>query len=144
MTGAHTRVCTETHMETSIYLAKLIGPIYLVIGLGILLNRNYYRAVVEDVAANPALSYFTGVLALVAGGLIVILNNVWQGWPALITVLGWLAILKGVVRTIFPTQSASWAGRITENAGLMTAAGLVALVLGAYLTAMGYWLGPLG
>jgi hypothetical protein len=127
-------------METSIYLAKLMGPIYLVIAIGMLLNRDHFRAVAKEVAASPALFYLSGVLALVIGGLIVLLNNVWSGWPVVITLVGWAAILKGIVRTVLPTQATSWVAKVTANDTAMTAAGLVALALGAFLTAMGSWL----
>ncbi len=131
-------------METSIYLAKLMGPIYFVIGLGVLINPAYFRSVAREVAASPALLYLTAVFALVAGGLIVILNNVWSGWPIVITILGWLAILKGTVRILAPTRSTEMINRFIANPNFETATGLVALALGAYLTAMGFWLGPLG
>lgn len=131
-------------METSIYLAKLIGPIYLVIAVGMLLNQDHFRAVAKEVAASPALFYLTGTIALIAGGLIVLLHNVWSGWPIVITLLGWAAVLKGVVRTVLPTQAMSWVAKVTANANAMTAAGLAALALGTYLAAMGFWLGPLG
>jgi hypothetical protein len=127
-------------METSIYLAKLMGPIYLVIAIGMLLNRDHYRAVANEVAASPALFYLAGVLALVIGGLIVLLNNVWSGWPVVITILGWTAIAKGVVRTVLPARATSWAAKVTGNANAMMGAGLAALALGAFLTAMGYGL----
>ena len=126
--------------ETSIYLAKLMGPIYLVIAIGMLLNRDYFRAMAREVAASPALFYLTGVLALVVGGLIVILNNVWSGWAVVITLVGWAAIAKGVVRTVLPTQATSWVAKVTGNANAMTAAGVATLALGAFLTAMGYGL----
>lgn len=125
-------------METSIYLAKLMGPIYLVVAVGILFNQDHFRAAARDVAASPALFYLSGVLALVIGGLIVLLNNVWQGWPIVITLVGCAAIAKGVVRTALPTQAMSWVGKVTANANMTMAAGLVALALGAFLTAMGY------
>ena len=127
-------------METSIYLAKLMGPIYLVIAIGMLLNREHFRAVAKKFATSPALFYLSGALALVIGGLIVLLNNVWSGWPVVITLVGWVAILKGIVRTVLPTQATSWVAKVTGNDNAMTAAGLVALALGAFLTAMGYWL----
>ena len=125
-------------METSIYLAKLMGPIYLVVAVGILFNQDHFRAVAKDVAVSPALFYLSCVLALVIGGLIVLLNNVWQGWPIVITLVGCAAIAKGVVRTALPTQAMSWVGKVTANANMTMAAGLVALALGAFLTAMGY------
>jgi hypothetical protein len=131
-------------METSLAFAKLIGPIYLVVGAGLLLNQGYFRRVVQDIAASPALFYLTGVIALIVGGLIVSLHNTWQGWPIVITLLGWAAIAKGVVRTLAPAWAADFVGKVTASRNATTAMGLAALALGAYLTAMGFWLGPLG
>jgi hypothetical protein len=138
--GVARRNSRRDALETSIYLAKLIGPIYLVVAIGMLLNQGHFRAMAKEIAASPALFYLTGVIALIIGGLIVLLHNVWQGWPIVVTLLGWAAILKGVVRTVLPAQSAIWVQKVTGNVNAMTAAALVALALGAYLTAMGFGL----
>ena len=94
-------------METSIYLAKLMGPIYLVVAVGMLLNREHFRAVAKEFATSPGLFYLSGIIALIIGGLIVILNKVWSGWPIVITLVGWAAIAKGVARTVLPTRTAA-------------------------------------
>jgi hypothetical protein len=131
-------------VETSIYLAKLIGPIYLVVAVGLLLNPGNARAIVKEFMDSPALFYLSGILALIIGGLIVLLHNVWSGWPIAITLLGWAAILKGVVRLIAPDAAKSVLSKFVGNKNDITAAALLALALGAYFTAMGFWLGPLG
>jgi hypothetical protein len=127
-------------METSIYLAKLMGPIYLVVAIGMLLNREQFSAVAKEFATSPALFYLSGIIALIIGDLIVILNNVWSGWPIVITLVGWVAIAKGVARTVLPTRTGAWASNVSGNANVLTVAAFVVLALGAYLTAMGYWL----
>jgi hypothetical protein len=131
-------------METSLLLAKILGSIYLVIGLGILINQDYFRSVAKEVAASPALVLLTGLLSLILGSLIVAIHNVWEGWPVVITILGWLAVLRGVLRIIVPQRAMEIAEKMTATANSVTAAALVALALGAYLAAMGYWLGPMG
>jgi hypothetical protein len=125
-------------METSIYLAKLMGPIYLVVALGILINQDHFRAIAKEVAASPALFYLTGVIALIIGGLIVLLHDVWSGWPIVVTLIGWAAIAKGVVRTLAPGWAVETVSKIIDSPNAVTATGLVALALGAFLTAMGY------
>ena len=125
-------------METSIYLAQLMGPIYLVVAIGILLNQDHFRAVTKEVAASPALFYLSGALALIIGGLIVILNNVWHGWPIVITLVGWVAIAKGVVRVALPAQARTWVAKAVANPNMTLVAGVTALALGGFLTAMGY------
>jgi len=131
-------------METSIYLAKLIGPIYLLVGAGVLLNQNHFRSIAQELVASPALFYLSAVIALIIGGLIVILHNVWDGWPIVITLLGWLAIAKGAVRILAPTQSSDLIRKMIASSNAVTPIGLISLALGAYLTAMGFWLGPTG
>lgn len=127
-------------METSIYLAKLMGPIYLVVAAGLLINQDHFRAVAKEVAASPALFYLTGVIALIIGGLIVLLHNVWSGWPIVVTLVGWAAIAKGVVRTLAPGRATEMVSKLIDSPNAVTATGLVALALGAFLTAMGYGL----
>lgn len=47
--------------------------------------------------------YLAGSLWLVAGLSIVLAHNRWTGgWPVLITVVGWFAIVGGLVRMFFP------------------------------------------
>jgi hypothetical protein len=55
-----------------VFLAKLIGPVLITIGLGVLLNRGAYQAVAEEVAKSRTLLFVTGALNLVAGLAIVL------------------------------------------------------------------------
>lgn len=130
-------------METSIYLAKLMGPIFLVLGLGVVMNQSYFRGVAREISGSPALFFVTGMISLVIGGIIAILHPVWTGWPIVITLIAWLMILRGVMRAVLPSHAHRVVDRIAANPNVETATGLGLLALGAYLTGMGYWLGPL-
>ena len=48
-------------MKTSIFLAKLIGPFFLGVGLGILFNRDAVRAVLDEFIRNRALMFLAGL-----------------------------------------------------------------------------------
>lgn len=126
-------------METSIILAKIIGPMFLVIGIGIFINLEHYRRLVTDFAASPLSIYMSGTIALLTGLLIVTFHNVWEWhWPVIITILGWLALIKGVVRIVAPRLVVSRSqhyGRNT-NAAMITA--IVVFILGIVLTYFGY------
>ena len=54
-------------MSNSIFLAKLIGPTLLVIGLGMVINGAAYRTMAEEFLRSRALIYIAGLLALRAG-----------------------------------------------------------------------------
>lgn len=56
----------------------------------------------------------------------------------LVTVVGWLALLSGLARMLFPTQVAVIAARVGQTTGLIIAAAIVLLVLSAFLSFKGY------
>jgi uncharacterized membrane protein HdeD (DUF308 family) len=56
----------------------------------------------------------------------------------LVTVIGWLAIVSGIARIVWPDRIASIANRILSSENAMTVWALVALMLGAFLTAKGF------
>src|SRR5450432_2352774 len=95
-------------MQRSLYLAKLIGPVLVVVGLGALVNAAIYRAMAGEMLNSIAFIYIAGLFSLIAGLALVLAHNVWvAGWPVIITVLGWLGIVGGTFRIIAPQQVAA-------------------------------------
>ena len=79
-------------MANSIFLARLIGPLMLAVGIGIFVNGAVYRLLADEFLRSRALIYLSGLLIMTAGLAIVLTHNVWRAdWPVLITILGWLA-----------------------------------------------------
>ena len=116
-------------MTTSKMIAGLIGPTLVAIGGAMLINFGSFPALAERISRNPALIFVSGILLLVAGLAIVRAHNIWAGgWPVLVTVLGWLAVLAGLVRVLFPMQLAA----------IVAASAVVLLVLGAFLSFKAY------
>ena len=90
-------------MIASRYLAKLIGPLFLVIGAGMLFNRQIYDAMVEQYLSNYALIYLSGLFGLTVGIMVVLAHNVWTpNWRVIITLFGWLLVVGGTVRVVYP------------------------------------------
>ena len=127
-------------MQTSIFLAKLIGPFFLIVGAGLLLNQAQFRAVAEESMRAPALMFLTGLIALPAGLAIVLTHNVWvANWPVLITILGWLTVIKGAIRLLAPRQTLDFGRRFLAKPNLITISAAIWLVIGAVLTYFGYF-----
>jgi hypothetical protein len=128
-------------MQTSVFLAKLIGPISVVIGFGLLLNAHIFRRLSEQFVASDALVYFSGLLAMAAGMAIVLTHNVWQplDWPVLITLLGWLMVIGGAIRIAVP-QFTEAIGRwmLRKPALWLTLSALFYLAYGGLLCLYGY------
>jgi uncharacterized protein YjeT (DUF2065 family) len=59
-------------------------------------------------------------------------HNIWiADWRILITLIGWLSVIKGVVRLLFPQAGKRLAGKMLSPVAL--------LVLGLLITALGAW-----
>lgn len=90
-------------MELSILIARIMAVIYLSASLGGFFSQDYYRRLSDDMYKNAGLTYMIGFLAVVVGFLIVHYHNLWgRDWTVLITVIGWLALIKGVLIIVFP------------------------------------------
>jgi hypothetical protein len=126
-------------MNTSIFLARLIGPVTLVAGIALFLNRRAFRAMAEEFLNSRALLYLSGLLIMPAGLAIVLTHNVWVlNWPVLITLLGWLATIGGAVRIAFPERVESIGRGFLRHPMGLNVAGGIWVALGAILTLFGY------
>ncbi len=77
-------------METSLFLARLMGPAAIVMGAAMLINPVNMREMANDFLEHRGLIFLAGILTLVAGLAIVLTHNVWvAGWPVIITIIGW-------------------------------------------------------
>jgi hypothetical protein len=128
-------------METSVLIARILAVVYLAAAFGAFFNPDSYRKIAEDVYKNAALTYLMGFIAVVVGSLIVHFHNSWtRDWTVLITIVGWLALLKGITLIALPHIGK----RMTE--GLATRKGLkvfpyVALLLGLAFGYLGFCCG---
>lgn len=90
-------------MSTSIFVARIIGPVLLVVGLAALTNPRGFREMAEEFMASRGLMFLSGFLIMPAGLAIVLTHNVWAAdWRVLITLFGWLNVIGGAVRLFGP------------------------------------------
>jgi hypothetical protein len=126
-------------VTTSIFLAKLIGPFFLILGASLLINRVQFRAMVDEFVRTPALVFLTGLMILPVGLAIVITHNVWSAdWRLLITILGWLAIISGALRLLAPQQALNVVRRLYIKPNVLYVSAGIWLVVGAVLSFYGY------
>jgi len=124
-------------MHTTYFLARLIGPVEVVLAIGILANRAVYKDVTAQLLGNPALVSITGILGLTAGLAILNAHSRWTSdWRSLITLLGWFLTLVGVFR-IFAPDLVRYLS-IPANNTAITVAGVLLLTSGGILTYQGY------
>jgi hypothetical protein len=126
-------------MQASIFLARLLGPLLLVPGAGLLINPRLFRTMAVDVVGNVTLVYLFGLIDLAAGLAIVLTHNVWVAdWRVLITLIGWLMLIRGLVRVLLTDTVMGYAAKFIRNRRLYPISGIVLVLLGLVLCYFGY------
>ncbi len=129
-------------METSIFIAQIFGLCYLIIGAGLLFNRKTFQRIMDDFCKNASLVFYGGLLALVTGVVIILTHNVWvANWTAIITIIGWLALIKGIWIIVFPNTVSKFMQAYQKNENLLMVHSIFALLLGVVLTFFGFFAG---
>jgi uncharacterized membrane protein len=126
-------------MSAATLIARLIGPVFVVIGLGMLLNAAFYAAAVGEGAKSPVLIAVSGIATLLGGVAILNAHHDWTAdWRVLITLIGWLFIIAGIVRLVLPTVAETVAPVVYSGPAAEMVAGAIVLVVGAILGFAGY------
>lgn len=126
-------------MERSRFIAKLIGPVCIAGGLGMLFNTAVFKAMFERGLHDHLLIYIAGLIALTSGLAILALHSKWEcNWTVLITLFGWLAVIGGIVRMVAPQFIERLGERIIAHNTFFLMDGWIAVLLGVLLCYFGY------
>jgi hypothetical protein len=126
-------------MAVPVYIARLAGPILFVIGVGVLLNLQHYVDLVEEAVRNPTLIYVAGLLSLTGGLAILNAYRAWTtDWRVVVTALGWLMVIGGLLRIVLPRLTAGLATTVYSGPLAMSIAGVITLAVGGYLSFESY------
>ena len=126
-------------MSTSVFLARLIGPVMLVIGLAVFANQRGFRDMAEEFMASRALMFLSGLLIMSLGVAIVLTHNVWiANWPVLITLFGWLCAIGGALRLFGPLFVVKAGHAMLKQPYFTTVAAAIWVVLGLLFCFLGY------
>lgn len=127
-------------MLSSVYLARLIGPVMLAVGLGLALRPATFRIIADEFAKSSALIFLSGLIIMPAGLAILLSHRViGADWRMLITLIGLALLVLGAWRIIAPDWAAGVARHLLPREGTMKIAAAAWLILGAILTIAGYW-----
>ena len=129
-------------MSTSIFLARLIGPVMALVGVSLLSNQAGFHKMAEEFLRSPALIFFTGMILMPAGLAVVLNHNVWVAdWRVIITLLGWVAVISGALRVFAPYRATEIGKKFLKYRNYETAAAAIWVVIGAVLCYFGFFSG---
>lgn len=126
-------------MELSIFIARLIGAVYLALGFGILFNTRFYKKLFGDIMKDTIFAFTWGILAIIVGLVIIINHNIWEAsWVVIITLVGWIGFLKGVFFLVFP-KAVNFFKSWFNNSGFLITIGVGSVIFGGILSYFGWF-----
>lgn len=126
-------------MNVSIFLAKAIGLYMLFISITYLVNKKRFKNLLMNMMNNAELMLITGFIALILGILIVVSHNIWvKDWRIIITIVGWMALMKGVNIILFPEFLINFSKKWIQNNVAYYSTFILTFLIGAVLLYYGY------
>ena len=125
-------------MNVSIFLAQLMGLVLVIVGLATFIKKDFVREAIRDFIDHAGLLFISATFNLILGLLIILTHNVWEvSWRGLITLLGYLILLRGLLHLFAP----GWVRRVGRDFIRWDAfiySGVISLALGIYLLYHGF------
>jgi hypothetical protein len=119
-------------------IARALGIVFAVMGLSVMIDRKTVSAALEKATEDRGFLWLWSFLILTMGAVIVATNNVWtSGLLLLITLLGWLSIVKGAFLLILPGPAMTLYRKCIRDSVLIFG-GVAAFLLGLVLLYMGF------
>ena len=119
------------------YLAEVWGLFLVLVPLALLINPKYLKRLFIE-AENEATMLFLGMVSLIIGLAMILSYNVWdKNWQVIVTILGWLSLIKGLAVLFFPEYTKKCIKKM-ENASFLPIALVVAIFIGLGITYLGF------
>jgi predicted ABC-type exoprotein transport system permease subunit len=119
------------------YLAEIWGVSIVVVSLALLVKEKHLKSLLAKIETDESL-FLWGFISLIIGLAMVLSYNVWeQSWHVIITILGWLALLKGLVLLFMPEYVKKWAKQIGYQQWFSVCM-IILLFIGLIITYFGF------
>jgi hypothetical protein len=127
-------------MDTlTIYLAKLLGLYFFIVGLAVLFKTENFQKSIREIGGSDAIMTLISIMPLAVGLSIVLGHNVWlMHWSVLITIIGWIMLIAGVMRLFFHKKVMQMMLKKAEQKYFLMTMGVILTIVGAVLTYLGF------
>jgi len=123
-------------MEMSVFLAKWIGLYSLIIAALWMVRREQFEVMVKEILSNKGVVGLLGIMDLLFGLAIILIHPYWElNWRGLITLIGLLCIVRGIIRFACPSCIEHLATSLLTKSWLFIG---ILIIIGLYLTYFGF------
>jgi hypothetical protein len=91
---------------TDTQIFQLLGMVFFATGVGMLVNPKFIENILQELEHSSCNMFYGGLFSLVTGYLLVSFHNVWKlNASLMITIMGWMALIKGLALIMFPASA---------------------------------------
>jgi hypothetical protein len=99
--------------DTTRRFARVLGPFFTIVCATVVIRAPDMRALLAEFGGTAIWPWVTGAFVLMGGIIVVALHPHWRGVAGVIvSVLGWMMVLRGVLLLTFPDFFMSIANRV--------------------------------
>ncbi|MEK9184325.1 MAG: hypothetical protein AAB892_01180 [Patescibacteria group bacterium] len=122
-----------------IFLAKLFGLYFIIMGVMMLLRRRSLIPAIRDFASNTGLRFIIAAIELVAGlALVLSYPTVSTSIPGIISLVGYMMVIESLIYMAMPAKFVQSFIRSFNKPVWYSAGGALAIVAGIYLAGTGF------
>lgn len=126
-------------MPETVFLAKALGVILIVLSAIIVIRRNTMMVAIRGWTEQRLLRMVIAILEVIGGVFLVVAHNVWSPLPAaVISGIGWLLLIEGIFYVIAPEPLIDGVLKAFNKPPVYLVGGGLAAALGVYLAGFGY------
>ena len=124
---------------SDIQIFQVFSIAYTAIGIGIFINPGFYKKLFEDFCENSSTLYIGGAMALVIGYLLITFHNTWtKDFSVIITVIGWIALIKGILILVCPKIIIKMTKAILGKGSNLKIQAIIVIIIGLLLAFLGF------
>ena len=99
----------------------------------------FYKKLFEDFIENASALYLAGMATLVIGYLILAFHNTWtKDLSVIITIFGWLALIKGILILIQPKIMIALSKAMVKKESILKIEAIAIIILGLAFSFLGF------
>ena len=126
-------------MDVSKFLSKVIGIYLIVVSVSMFTNMQLFMENVNALIHQPQSMFVAGFMTLIIGIMMVVSHNIWRwNWQGLITLIGWITLLKAVSIVLYPQFIDQATTLFMQNINVAYATAGIDFVIGFILSYIGF------
>lgn len=126
-------------MMLTVLLAKVFGTYMIIGGVALLARKRYFMSALGSFVEDKGSRLIIAMVDIIVGLLVINIHNDWSSLPsALVTFIGWSALVKGVLAMFMKDASLERSVKAFHEKKWYLPEALVVIVVGVYLASYGF------